>query len=306
VRTGPLVTALLAWLAVAAVPAAAQSPVSGLRAHGPWVSFERDGHRVLDQRGALSAFPTVGERLDLAADARGRGVGVYAACDGRSDPAERTCAIRERRLTTGRTRTLLAKRRGITAVGHDRGLLALAIWAGDGEAPGDGGELSKIVIRRPGESKLRTIRHRQRATRLEVGGGFVMFFDETSPTQQRVGVIDVRGAKPKLVFTTASREPCKCTSTSTIFDATLDGRHVYWTEVAYYSPDGLGTGNANYETFRRIRRVDFRAPGRVVEEHRTQNEARSIAVADGVLYHDADEAYAEGRRPSWQAVPEFP
>jgi hypothetical protein len=299
--------AAAAVLLCLAAPAAAQSPISGLRAHGPWVSFERDGQRVLDRGGSLSAFPTVGERLDLAADVRGRGVGVYAACDKRTDPAKRSCAIRERRLATGRTRTLLPKRRGITAVGQDRGLLALAIWAGEGDFPGDEGNLSKIVIRRPGESKLRTVRHRQRATRLEVGGGFVMFFDETDSTKQRVGVIDVRGAKPKLVFTTASREPCKCTSVSQIYDATLDGRHVYWTEEVAYSPDGLGTGNANFETYRRIRRVDFRAAERVVEEHRTdQGQARTIAVADGVLYHDADAAYAEGRRPDWRTVPEFP
>lgn len=302
-----LATALLAFLAVAASPAHAQRSVTELRAHEDWLSYKERGARVLERRGQVVRLPRGVERVALGDDERGRDVAVHAVCDPPKGAVwKRVCEIRQRRLATGRTR-VLARRRGVTAVGYDRGLLAIAIQEDEPAFGFDPAPVSRILARRAGETRFRTLRHRQGASRLEVDSGFVLFYDGTA-YRERLGVIDARPAEPKVVFRQAAREPCVgCRSVSRIYDAELDGSHAHWAEEVAYSESGLGTGNSQYETFMRIRRVDFRAGTGQVEEYRTPHgQPKSIAVADGLLFHDTDPAFPRGQRPAWQPVPEFP
>ena len=318
-RQGIVACLLAALLALpgAALAQNGEPAPEELRAHKSWISWWEggpDGDRwFASKRGEYfdTSALTIYQAINLGSDARGAGVTVFATCRGKAArPDLQTCAVRQAGVPYDSPfRTLIRprKRFGVTALGQQRGTLALGQWRGKR------GELSRVLLRRRGASRFATIAKRRRARRVDVGDGFVMYLDKTvarpGPAVREVPVVyvsDLRGDRPReRRIASSTDDDCRCrTAVVKVRDATLDGSHAYWIEEVTRS-DGdapLGTGGSSTTTTRLLR-VDLRAAQPAVEGIAV-GSVRTLAVTGGLVFHDATE-YEEGYRPQWSPAEPF-
>jgi hypothetical protein len=190
---------------------------------------------------------------------------------------------------------------GVTALGQHRGTLVLGHWRGRF------GESSRVLLKRPGDSHFTTIAKRHRARRIDVDEGFVMHLDKRGQEVPAVWVVDLRGARPRTRQIAISTDnDCRCANALVkVRDATLDRQHVYWIEeVTRAEGDApLGAG-APSSTTTRILRVDLRDPAAAAEGH-VVGSAKTLAVASGLVFHDAREEFTTGYRPEWAPAEPF-
>ena len=280
----------------------ARSSADGVAAEAGWVAFWKNERVYAGPGRRFRHTNTPGGALGT--DRRGRPVILYSSCrrNGR-------CALREKGLTTGRTRTLLHHRKpslyGFFRAQRHRGVLVVA--RNGARITGPGPRYSRITIRRPGKRTLRlTLQGEVFAPMDLTRDRLVLRVYDGYAGARAVQVVNIAGRRPRtrtLVVDDDRDYECRCaTSAQFLESVSADGRYAYWLEDAITSTNGyaLGAGGEG-PALTRLFRTDLTKPRQVNEAVELPRRARWAAVDRGRIFYTEANVY-ELTRPVWQPV----